>query len=591
MASGSTRGVGSAHYASSDPGFEALPLTAILAEHEPLLDRIKLCFGADRASFERELMPLVRGYAGFVHLLPATPDNFFHTPGGLLLLGLETAFFSLQGTDAHIFSGRATISERRELEPRWRIATFVGGLCCELHRTLSHLIVATADGDEWPAFLGGLADWLGQHKADRYFVRWRPNVRESRGLGLFALPHVVPPGVMQSLGQGNAIILPQLMASIGGVPQHREHNVLDELVRRSMALVIDRNLLASADRYGTPQYGSHLERYLVDALRRLAAGHSSWTPNREKSRVWFGPDGLFLVWPGAAEDVLVLLERDQLAGIPKSPHTLLDLLLDAGVFVSPDATRQTWSILPPQAKTPLEAVKLASPAIVLTGLDPLPPALPSKLISAQQGELPPSAAAQETPASSTAPVSGNTAAPASASPASQPTQPNGKTIEQTVEPTQQLSLLDEMPTAPAADSNPITPRPAAPASTALLISLRAPMRLNPAVRRALADAVATLNDAACMSDVCTVAEGVFVPLTDFERRGIQPGIAIRALEDAKMLWRPDGNSPPTVSRKIRDEFAIGVILAPGHVEGLDQSIFTQAHASAEVAGSMPQPSA
>ena len=116
-------------FSSSDPGFEALPLVPVLALHQGLLARIKLCFGADRATFERDLLPLIQGYARFVHLLPATAGNYFHTPGGLLQLGLETAFFSLQGTDAHIFSGRSTISERRELEPRWRIATFIGGLC------------------------------------------------------------------------------------------------------------------------------------------------------------------------------------------------------------------------------------------------------------------------------------------------------------------------------------------------------------------------------------------------------------------------------------------------------------------------------
>jgi len=296
MATGSSSNAAAQPFASSDPGFEAVPLAAVIAGQQALLARIKLCFGADRATFERELMPLVHGYARFVHLLPATADNYFHTPGGLLQLGLETAFFSLQGTDAHIFSGRATISERRELEPRWRIATFIGGLCCELHRTLTQLIVTTADGEEWPAFLGGLAPWLERRVADRYFVRWRANARESRGTGLFALPHVVPAEVLQMLGDGNSIVVPQLLASIAGVPQYREHNVLDELVRRSMALVIDRNLLASADRYGKPQYGSHLERYLVDALRRLAAGHSAWAPNRDKSRVWLGPEGLFLVW-------------------------------------------------------------------------------------------------------------------------------------------------------------------------------------------------------------------------------------------------------------------------------------------------------
>lgn len=565
MALGTSSSSAAAHpFASSDPGFEAQPLAAVITGQQALLARIKLCYGADRATFERELMPLIHGYARFVHLLPATADNYFHTPGGLLHLGLETAFFSLQGTDAHIFSGRATISERRELEPRWRIATFIGGLCCELHRTLTHLIVTTASGEEWPAFLGGLAPWLEQRRVDRYFVRWRANARESRGTGLFALPHVVPAEVLQMLGEGNSIVVPQLLASIADVPQHREHNVLDELVRRSMALVIDRNLLASADRYGKPQYGSHLERYLVDALRRLAAGHSAWTPNRDKSRVWLGPEGLFLVWPGAAEDALSLLESDQLAGIPKSPRTLLDLLLEAKVFVAAGADRETWAIHPPGAKTPIEAVKLANAAILLAGLDPQPVALTAQLLA------PPSPATKPpTEASNAKPATADVTSPATpVAPSPLPTAPSEASA--VAAPAEQLSLLagpGHTGAAPAAlQEAPLLDE--APA-----IHLRAPMRLNPAVRNALAEIVATLNDSASSSDICTVAEGVFVPLADFERRGIQPSIAIRALDDTRMIRRSQPGGPPTVSRQIRDATVVGVILAPAHVEGLDPQAF------------------
>jgi conjugal transfer pilus assembly protein TraI len=284
-------------YPASDPGFAAVPVDDLLAGEADLIARIKLCYGIDRDSFERDVLALVRRYAACVHLLPATADNYFSKPGGLLRLGLETAFFSLQGTDAHIFSGRMSISARRQLEPRWRHATFIAGLCCELHRLMSHIIVTDAAGEAWPAFLQPLADWLATRGSERYFLRWRPQAVEARGLGLFALPHVVPPAVMADLSEGNAVIVPHLLASIGGIPVYRDHNILDELVRRSLALVIDRNLVASADRYGSPQYGSHLERYLVDALRRLTSGNSAWIANREKSRLWFGQDGLFLVWP------------------------------------------------------------------------------------------------------------------------------------------------------------------------------------------------------------------------------------------------------------------------------------------------------
>ena len=183
-------------YPASDPGFAAVPVEDLLAGEADLIARIKLCYGIDRDGFERDVLTLVRRYAACVHLLPATADNYFSKPGGLLRLGLETAFFSLQGTDAHIFSGRMSISARRRLEPRWRHATFIAGLCCELHRLMSHIIVTDAAGEAWPAFLRPLADWLATRGSERYFLRWRPQAVEARGLGLFALPHVVPPAVM-----------------------------------------------------------------------------------------------------------------------------------------------------------------------------------------------------------------------------------------------------------------------------------------------------------------------------------------------------------------------------------------------------------
>ena len=281
-----------ATFPAADPGFATLPVSDLLESADGLVSRIRLCFGLSRNSFDAEVQPLLQRYAGYVHLLPATADNYFSSPAGLLNLGLEVAFYSLQGTDAHIFSGRSTISARRQLEPRWRLATFIGGLCCELHRVLSHLIVTDEAGGEWPQFLVPLGDWLASRGATRYFVRWRPNATESRGLGVFALPLVVPGATLQYLAQDNSVIVPHLLSSISGQPVYRDHNVLDALVRRSLALVIDRNLQANADRYGVPQFGSHLERYLVDAMRRLASGSPELVPEPgEVARPGWGPMG------------------------------------------------------------------------------------------------------------------------------------------------------------------------------------------------------------------------------------------------------------------------------------------------------------
>ena len=540
-------------YPASDPGFAAVPVEDLLAGEADLIARIKLCYGIDRDGFERDVLTLVRRYAACVHLLPATADNYFSKPGGLLRLGLETAFFSLQGTDAHIFSGRMSISTRRQLEPRWRHATFIAGLCCELHRLMSHIIVTDAAGEAWPAFLRPLADWLATRGSERYFLRWRPQAVEARGLGLFALPHVVPPAVMADLSEGNAVIVPHLLASIGGIPVYRDHNILDELVRRSLALVIDRNLVASADRYGSPQYGSHLERYLVDALRRLTSGNSAWIANREKSRLWFGQDGLFLVWPAAAEDVHQLLEADQLAGIPKAPETMLELLVAAGVFESAAAGRATWSIQPPGAKAPLEAVKLSTPAILLAGIDPPPVTLPQAL------EFKPAPAsapvARQTPPSMPPPAPVKSGTQFSLIPPSEPP----------AESDVRVAPVEETPG--SASPEPATAPPSA------TFDLQAPMRLNPVVRDALAEAVRTLNDGMVPPTVCTVAQGVFVPLEEFGRRGVQPSLAMRALTEANMLVKPNRNGPPTLSREFNGNPTVGIVLDPHCVSGLDLAGF------------------
>ena len=535
-------------YPASDPGFACVTIDELLAPHAELIARMRLCYGSSREDFEREVLALIRRYAEFVHLLPATVDNYFSAPGGLLRLGLETSFFSLQGTDAHIFSGRSTITARRHLEPRWRLATFIAGLCTESHRVFSHMTVTDNAGEAWPSYLQPLFGWLQARGTERYFLHWQPQAIETRGLGVLALAQVVPPAVLQYLAEGNTVIVPYLMASISGVALYRDRNVLDELVRRSLALVIDRNLVANADRYGAPQFGSHLERYLVDALRRLVSASSAWVPNREKSRVWFGTDGLFLVWPNAADDVIEMLEADQLAGIPKAPETMLELLLAAGVFKAQDAEHATWTIRPPGSKITLEAARLASAAILFSGIEAVPVPLDVTLVS--KPGPPPSPSPSLSPAMTVAPVVATAGT--------------------------QLSLLQPVSPLDAAAPNDIAPSPAdsAPAELASpSFTLQAPMRLNPVVRDALAAVLQTLRASSGPAQCCTVAQGIFVPLAQFEQRGVQAALALRALTEVRMLAMAHPKGPPTLSREFNGSPTVGLLLDPRFVEGLDLDAF------------------
>lgn len=567
----STDEVDQSPYPPVDPGIPAKQIDEVVATQKDLINRIKVCYGVDNSTFEEDLLSLIRHYAEFVHLLPATPDNYFNVPGGLLRLGLEVAFFSLQGTDGHIFSGRSTISVRRHLEPRWRQATFIAGLCCELHRTLSHVIVTDAKGHEWQPYLQPLSRWLARQNASRYYLKWRPNAHESRSLGVFVLPHIVPEAVLQDLSRNNDVIVPHMMAAISGMALYREHNILDDLVRRSTALVIDRYLQASADRYGTPHLGSHLERYLVDALRRLVNSNATWTPNGEKSRVWFGSDGLFLVWPNAAAEIRSLLESDQLPGIPKAPETILEILVAAGVLEPQSTSQATWHIVPPDNKTTLEAVKLSSPAILFAQLGSTPEPLSIALVRA-------------------IPVTANNM-PNQSAPMTNDMGRNGPRRR----PAEQLPLLPvETESAaergPAAALNtvaadPLPPKPhvenlTVPASKISpnqqatvppqQFKLDAPMRLNSVLREALAQIIDTLNGKTDIA-ACTVSSGLFIPLAELVCRKIEPPQALRALSEARMLVLH--NDSQTLAHDFGGEKKIGLLLHPRFVVGLDPDNF------------------
>jgi len=66
--------------------------------------------------------------------------------------------------------------------------------------------------------------------------------------------------------------------------------------------------------------------------------------------------------------------------------------------------------------------------------------------------------------------------------------------------------------------------------------------------------------------------GVFIPLVEFERRGIDTAVAVKALCDTRMLATdPLNPHAKTASRTVNDERILGVVLAPQFVTGLDAS--------------------
>jgi conjugal transfer pilus assembly protein TraI len=171
---------------------------------------------------------------------------------------------------------------------------------------------------------------------------------------------------MQHLATASTIAVPQMLSCLAGAALYREQNVLVDLVKRAAALVIDRDLIACATRYGRPILGAHLERYLIDAMRRLVVSHAAWARTTIARGSGYGREGLFIVWPNAVIEIRKLLEEDELPGIPKAPDTIWrSCSARACSRAGAREARSGPSSLP--GKTVFEAVKLAAPEILLHG--------------------------------------------------------------------------------------------------------------------------------------------------------------------------------------------------------------------------------
>jgi conjugal transfer pilus assembly protein TraI len=523
----------------------------LLAEHAELLRRIRLNYGLGSDAFEADLKPLIARYAGYVHALPATADNYFAYPGGLLTLGLETAFFSLQGTDEQIFCGRCTISQRRQLEPRWRLAAFIGGLCHSLHRAVTDVVVTDVQGESWPAFLVPLEAWLTLGRADRYWVHWPLDAVHLRSVALFALPHIVATATLGELSRGNNVVVPHLLASIGGLALPREPNVLDALVHRCAALVIGEDMRRQSRRLGRLLLGSHWAGHVVDAMQRLVRSNPAWVPNTDKSRLWWGPEGLFMVWPQAAKDIVKVLEQDQLDGIPRDPATLLQLLSGADVIEPHSPTAALWQIRPPGADAALDAVRFGSFTTLLHADGATPAPLTSALVVPERTAT--AAAEIATPAAST------THRELSQFPAEEG------------EPALQAPLPFDNFCDPSGSPAAVPSIAVASPQTA---QLRPPKGLNPQVREALSAIVATLNGTAPRAArLCS--SGVFIPLEQLEKQGLVAGMVVRALTQARMLV-PGAGARKTILQEVDGQPLPGVVLDMSFVEGVDPTAFATA---------------
>lgn len=356
-------------YPPFDRGLPAIPVDRVLDTQRALFDRIR---NSDLPYVEEA----VRNLANYVHLLPATSNDVFSGAGGLLRLCLETGFHSYVASQGNIFTSRAPAEKRRDLEPKWQLAAFLSGLCCELGRAINTSVVTNDRGEQWLPF-EPLTVWLERTDSRRYFLRppQSPPSQQTDPAHLsgIIINSIIPASALQHITTDDRSILMEMLGAISRISDTFHSSHFARTIRHIRDLVIARDAKSNPRTFGTPLVGVHVEPYLINSMRHLIK-NGTWKRNEKLARVHLAKDGCFLFWTTGVPEILELLRAEGAVGIPSDPRTLGELLLTSGVFEGngkpggTDADGRSvlwWYIKPPGASTSYEVVKLKNPGIIL----------------------------------------------------------------------------------------------------------------------------------------------------------------------------------------------------------------------------------
>lgn len=330
---------------------KGLPLLSpeeLLKSQDELVRALLYAIDLDPKEAESLIWPILLRYAAFVHLLPASETHHHRGAGGLLRHGLEVALGCVKEIDSHfIFDTQRPPSERRILASRWRVAYAVSGLVHDIAKAYTDMRVVSPEGEVWSPFLSSLYDWGQRLGIERYFLSWKPDRHEAHESFLPILANqVLTPELLDWLAVLDGSVLNRLVPFIsqqtGSIAQ-----IVQKHDWRSVEEDLKRGLIDLFPASPPP------EHRILSAMKRLIESRA-WKINEPGARLWRTDQGVFLTWPQAAYDVLTELERlGQLAGIPKNPYELRDLMYERGILrkVERDGESYDFVLIAPE---PLE---------------------------------------------------------------------------------------------------------------------------------------------------------------------------------------------------------------------------------------------
>jgi conjugal transfer pilus assembly protein TraI len=353
-------------------GLPAAPVERILESQVELIKAIEHALSLPDDLYQTIAAPVIARYAAFSHLLPASESHHHRGAGGLFRHGLEVAYWATQAAQGCLFATQATPRERKEQELRWRLAVCFAGLLHDIGKPVSDIAVVDREGRQlWNPCEENLTDWASQYGIDRYFLRWRENRhKRHEQFSALVIERVLTRASRTYLLAPGPDMMQAMLEAIHGLDRGAK---LYELVMTADRKSVERDLKAHYHTVDSAM-GMPVEKYLFDAMRRLIkSGH--WLANEKGARIWRFKEGIHIVWRTGAQDIVDLLAKDKVPGIPRDEDTLADILIERGLAIpktlSDGRHYRYWRMQPPGLDVVLYMLRLASTELIYSNEPPV----------------------------------------------------------------------------------------------------------------------------------------------------------------------------------------------------------------------------
>jgi len=330
------------------PFMEGLPVyppeTLLETQHE-LIRGVREII-ANRKLLEAHYYPAISRIACMYQLLPASQTHHHRGAGGLLRHSLEVGLYSLQAAEGKLIRGVVTPQQRHLIEPRWKLAIFLAGICHDLGKVVTDFTVTDRSNEvKWHPYKMGVYEWATENNLENYFIHWR----EGRGkahssIASTLLNEVVDKETLNWISDGSIDVMQWLTESLNNAPSAK--NQIYDNVIKSDQFSVERDLKSMGVAMAGYEIGVPIERYLNDIMKNLVR-EGIWRINEPGARIWCMNKCTYIVWPKAGEEIAQRAREEDIPGLPKSIDGILDMMTERGMaFLQENKDDPFYSIAP-----------------------------------------------------------------------------------------------------------------------------------------------------------------------------------------------------------------------------------------------------